>query len=315
MTPSPVPSREEAGRRVQLPARNKKRTQASTMFHTTAKNLSSDVPFRWTSEQVIIFEDWIRFQGPNATTADLTPLLQVLDLDGYEDIKNSRGESVHDLIIAKVRRKLARTKGTTKTQVKGGSEKQVEKGEGRVKQEKGLLNHEGDTFAPTVLPKFVDNAKLPYYPTPTPYDVREHTYEYGTKGAVPDLKSPSQLITPHVSPNPNRQLLNSHRQEALRFGTATKGTSRSKSISDSEFSDTLVPSSCSSPAAGYNKRIGKPNNLGVCMEKLGEAVASLSLEIGRLPRDAESCALETAAYDVGLELEHLDNLVKDYISR
>ncbi|RWA06262.1 hypothetical protein EKO27_g8844 [Xylaria grammica] len=292
MTPSPIPSHEEAGRRFQLPARNKKRTQASTMFHTTAKNLSSNVPFRWTSEQVIIFEDWIRFQGSNATTADLTPLLQVLDLDGYEDIKNSRGECVHDLIIAKVRRKLARTKGTTKTQVKGGSEKQVEKGEGR----------------------FVNNVKLPYYPTSTPYDVREHTYEYGTKGAVPDLNSPSQLITPHVSPNPNRQLLNSHRQEALRFGTATKGTSRSKSVSDSEFSDTLVPSSCSSSATGYNKRIGKSNNLGVCMEKLKEAVASLSLEIDRLPRDAESCALETAAYDVGLELEHLDNLVKDYIS-
>ncbi|GAP93066.1 hypothetical protein SAMD00023353_10000180 [Rosellinia necatrix] len=107
---SPPLSGTKASRRFQPPPGSEKRTQASTLFSTSAKNLTSSVPFRWRAEQVDIFEDWIVLKGPNAMSADLVPLLRELDLDGYEDIDNEYGECVHDLIIEKVRRKLARTK-------------------------------------------------------------------------------------------------------------------------------------------------------------------------------------------------------------
>ncbi|KAI0450303.1 hypothetical protein F5B21DRAFT_441817 [Xylaria acuta] len=98
-SPSTSPAVIEAGRRFQLPPRIEKRTQGSTLFSTTAKNVTSSVPFRWRADQVKIFEAWILFKGPNMMSADLLPLLRALDLDGYEDVKNYRGECVHDLII------------------------------------------------------------------------------------------------------------------------------------------------------------------------------------------------------------------------
>lgn len=55
--------------------------------------------------------DWIAVKGPNAMSADMVPLLRALDLDGYEDIDNHLGDCVHDIIIAKVRRKISNTKG------------------------------------------------------------------------------------------------------------------------------------------------------------------------------------------------------------
>ncbi|KAI0536066.1 hypothetical protein GGR58DRAFT_407128 [Xylaria digitata] len=292
---SSTPSPEEAGRRFQLPPRKETRTQASTMFSTTAKNLTSNIPFRWTSDQVAIFEDWIYFKASCATTADLTPLLRALDLDGYEDIENIRGECVHDLIITKVRRKLARTKGTVTTQMENRSEKPTEKDKARVKVEK--VEHR----------------------------VQDHTSDHdtGKTMAEPLLKSLPRLHTtfsphrPNTFPTlaPTSRPSSIHRyQEVPRSSTATKDLSRSRSISNPELDNGPVPPSSSRYVASYSTRVRKHNNLEACLEKLKEAMAEFSLEVSRLPRDVESCALDTAAYDAGLELEHLDNLVKEYIA-
>ncbi|KAF2964958.1 hypothetical protein GQX73_g8614 [Xylaria multiplex] len=248
------------------------------MFSTTAKNLTSNIPFRWTSGQVAIFEDWIYFKASCATTADLTPLLRALDLDGYEDIENMYGECVHDLIITKVRRKLARTKVTTQT------ENWLEKVE---------------------------------------QDVQDHTSENDTRKTMvePLLKSLPRVHTtfsPHrpntlPTPAPNPRPSNLHRhQEVPRSGTV-KGSSRSGSVLDPELDNGPVRTSRSRHVDGYSTRTRKHNNLEACIEKLKEAMADMSLEISRLPYDVESCALDTAAYDTGLDVEHLDNLVKEYI--
>ncbi|TGJ86671.1 hypothetical protein E0Z10_g2097 [Xylaria hypoxylon] len=303
------------------------------MFSTTAKNLTSNIPFRWTKPQVVVFEDWIHFKEPNATTADITPLLRMLDLDGYEDIKNMRGECVHDLIIVKVRRKLARTNGTVATDMGDRNEKKVEKDEPWVKAEKEPSDHEADAFALPDLPKFVNKSKqgplkLPSWAHPLKeYGVRDHTYEYSTEKAMlePFQKPLSHLRKPFVLHEPDQILTfstlaqasrpsNSHYHDAPHSDTATRGSSRSGSVSDSEFGDILASSSRPPRIAGYSTRARKFNNLEACMDKLKQALADCSLEIDRLPRDIESCALDTAAYDAKIEVEHLDNLVKAYIA-
>ncbi|KAI1394299.1 uncharacterized protein F4822DRAFT_44594 [Hypoxylon trugodes] len=77
---------------------------------TKAKDLVSSVRFSWDNKhQKIFFVRFLAKEGLNYKNADVTPLLRTLNLDGYEDIKNFNGDNVHDIIVEKVRRKLAST--------------------------------------------------------------------------------------------------------------------------------------------------------------------------------------------------------------
>ncbi|KAI3329543.1 hypothetical protein F4824DRAFT_481683 [Ustulina deusta] len=330
--PSSVPpNSEEAGRRFQLPARNEKRTQASTMFSTTAKNLTSNIPFRWRQGQVDIFEDWIRSRGPNAATADLVPLLRALDLDGYEDVKNKDGECVHDLIITKVRRKISRTKDSVATQRETTREMQATTDGARIKCEKGASEHQVDVLTPMApaLPKFVDDfieRGLPpdkRQPRIIPKDYRSMPpTKYGAGDTLVDHMPPNSWEgvpeIPHgpgpASPADPRW--SSSRPKAPGSNTATKGSSnRSESTSDSEFHCAWTPPSRPRRVVDLRTSRGRRNHhLEACIEKLKHAMKELSLEINNLPDDTDAAALETAAYDATLEVEHLDNLIYEYIT-
>lgn len=107
----PLPSTVDPGEqfRTAKPCSEKK-TQYSSIFHITPKELTSDRPFRWRPAQVQVFKDWIAYKGANATSADLVPLLRVLELDGYEGLRNYEDEDVYPIILKKVRDKLMKTR-------------------------------------------------------------------------------------------------------------------------------------------------------------------------------------------------------------
>ncbi|KAI1466158.1 uncharacterized protein F4812DRAFT_98852 [Daldinia caldariorum] len=76
---------------------------------TRAIDLVSGVRFSWDNSQNKAFIDFLRAFGPNYKSTNFELLLFRLDLDGYEDIRNKNGESVHRLIMEKVLRKLKST--------------------------------------------------------------------------------------------------------------------------------------------------------------------------------------------------------------
>ncbi|KAI2625669.1 hypothetical protein GGR54DRAFT_592533 [Hypoxylon sp. NC1633] len=76
---------------------------------TKAKDLTSSVRFSWDKYQKIIFENFLKTVGLSFKTAELSPLLYQLNLDGYDDINTKQGQNVHSLIMEKVRRKLKNT--------------------------------------------------------------------------------------------------------------------------------------------------------------------------------------------------------------
>ncbi|KAI1145637.1 hypothetical protein F4825DRAFT_443349 [Nemania diffusa] len=51
------------------------------------------------------------------------------------------------------------------------------------------------------------------------------------------------------------------------------------------------------------------------MSKLQAMMNELSLEVGRLSGGTEAVALETAVYDAGVEVDHVETLMKEYIER
>ncbi|KAI1419967.1 hypothetical protein F5Y12DRAFT_720092 [Xylaria sp. FL1777] len=285
MTRLPIPSSgppttNEAGQRFQLPPTKEKRTQASTMFSTTAKNLTSNIPFRWRQGQVDIFEDWILSRGPNAATVDLVPLLRELDLDGYEDIKNKNGECVHDLIIDKVRRKISRTKRTVATQIETKKVKQAERAGVQMTIEKGPSQNNCDLLTLT--------ASLT-------------THGHGQEPSSFILEKAS-LADPCWS---------SSRAKAP--GPTMKGLSnKSESTSELEVHGAQISPSRFRGLSGY-RTTRKNNNLKACIDKLKVTAKEIWLEIDRLPPDIDAAALETAAHDTTLEIEHLENLINEYM--
>ncbi|KAK6844649.1 hypothetical protein PG995_014759 [Apiospora arundinis] len=85
------------------------RTPNSTLFGTRACKLVSGSIFRWSTPQTQVFRAFILQKYPNQLGCDLSPLFKALDLDGYEDMKTENGESVYQLMVVKVRRKISAT--------------------------------------------------------------------------------------------------------------------------------------------------------------------------------------------------------------
>lgn len=71
--------------------------------------LVSSHHFRWTQAQNEIYMLFV-LGHPQPTPSSIHELMIALDLDGYEDMFNVVGESVHDIIMGKVMRKIGRTK-------------------------------------------------------------------------------------------------------------------------------------------------------------------------------------------------------------
>ncbi|KAK8025194.1 hypothetical protein PG990_003017 [Apiospora arundinis] len=85
------------------------RTPNSTLFGTRACKLVSGSIFRWSTPQTQVFRAFILQKYPNQLGCDLSLLFKALDLDGYEDMKTENGESVYQLMVVKVRRKISAT--------------------------------------------------------------------------------------------------------------------------------------------------------------------------------------------------------------
>ncbi|KAI0424654.1 hypothetical protein F5Y09DRAFT_133389 [Xylaria sp. FL1042] len=359
---STPPANDEANRRVQLPLRTEKRTQASTMFSTTAKNLTSDIPFRWRQGQVEIFEDWVLSRGVNAATADLVPLLRLLDLDGYESVKNMKGECVHDLIIEKVRRKINRTKDTIALQTTKA--KQARTSQAQVKVEKGASEDETSVVT-GAQPESTDLLVNPFmrfdklHPSINLKQPRRERpmNEYGVdrddttlvnhmppnyqdrRFVTPRGYDPGTSLTSAKGP-PVNPCLSPGRLKTERLDTATKDSSYHAQVRDSQASLTslylshlkapgldaaardsskhsgvhdaqALPSGPSHLASQRTPR--KNNNLEAWMEKLRAGIEGITLEIASLLPDSDAAALETAAHDAALEVEHLETLVYEYV--
>ncbi|KAI1086044.1 hypothetical protein F5B19DRAFT_480631 [Rostrohypoxylon terebratum] len=91
-----------------LPTGNTRaRTPDSIVWRSTkARHLVSSVRFSWDRYQKLYFVDFLETVGLSFKSADITPLLIQLNLDGYEEITNTYGENVHRIIEVKVRRKI-----------------------------------------------------------------------------------------------------------------------------------------------------------------------------------------------------------------
>ncbi|KAI1822528.1 hypothetical protein F4861DRAFT_386889 [Xylaria intraflava] len=282
------------GRRFQLPPRTEKRTPSSTMFTTTAKNLTSDIPFRWREEQVDIFEDWIDYKGANFSSGDLEPLLRALDLDGYGDIENYRGESVESLIIQKVRRKLMRTKSSYVERTEVPEEPS---------QPKAAATR---ASLPPIPAKSRDSGLA--IPNAVVKVEEEVTTSRSNTASPPSYPSPNtQLRTPAPSPSPDYTRSTTrqpHKPSAKQQASSstTKGTSSAKTAHG-----TIPARTSRAPLV-----TSADESLSASMEKVRQAMKELSLAISRLPVTMESIGLETAAYDAGLEIDHLDVLVREY---
>ncbi|KAI1182852.1 hypothetical protein F5B17DRAFT_435212 [Nemania serpens] len=378
--------------RFRLPPRKEKRTQASTMFSTTAKSLTSSSRFSWRPEQSKIFMDWIAAKGPNAMSADLVPLLRALDLDGYEDIENQLGECVHDIIITKVRRKISNTRGLLDEQEREQREKKKEK-ERRRENEKErelqdqkerekaqekyqsyLLMHARAPATGTMNPQLSDprnsDKKTVIKPEPTDSIASFPSFGHSIHDYMP-LSGPfitgcydHQLVTTDFGQNfsfgPHTTAFGSEYPEyldPLHRRAPTKEAPKAKTVSSPTSGPSLsspLPSSGDKVAAdstrppkstypnsslpqGQNQTqkptqatpapsvaanpppckasdgIPTDNRLVSCMNKLHKAMADLSLEISRLPKDSESAELETVAHDTGVEVDYLESLIVDYI--
>ncbi|KAI0976499.1 hypothetical protein F4678DRAFT_228385 [Xylaria arbuscula] len=330
-TPSAAPSfSSEASKRLQLPGRKEPRTQASTMFTTTARNLTSNIPFRWRQGQVEIFEDWVRSRGVNAATADLVPLLRELDLDGYENVKNYNGQSVHDLILDKVRRKIARTKGTVVMPVENRKEVRAKMEETQVKVEKGVLRDNRNGVMPAAPVRVEDRSGKPFGPirptntgskhhhdpTPSWSDDKDTRVNHATVNSwlndslAPHgtYQSPPSLIPPKKSLAPTKWLPSPPTD--LLSDTASR-------VSSGRSEHTLHSEARSAPRRHGSRGTGgkRTKRLEVCMEALEKAMEDLNVEISYLDYDDDNALeLETYAHDTTIEVDHLGTLVRKYAS-
>ncbi|KAI5861167.1 hypothetical protein GGS23DRAFT_156512 [Durotheca rogersii] len=71
-----------------------------------ARHLKSSTRFSWDTSQTARFKDFLMTVGAGFKNVDTSSLLCQLNLDGYEEISNEDGESVHFIIEQKVQRKL-----------------------------------------------------------------------------------------------------------------------------------------------------------------------------------------------------------------
>ncbi|KAJ2992199.1 hypothetical protein NUW58_g2247 [Xylaria curta] len=331
---SSSPAGTEAGRHFQLPPRTEKRTQASTMFSTTAKNLTSNVPFRWRPDQVRIFEDWIRFKGPNVMSADLVPLLRALDLDGYEDVRNERGECVHDLIIVKVRRKLTRTKSEMKNELEGRPKADIGGQRMRATPERVELRSTGianmglpdvnflkrteesgrDETITNTTTNTTENDFGGFRLDPRVLQYNENSSDYRSQANIPStiVRGPWRLDyqhLPRLSLPKQGDNIGAHTAMPVPASTPMDAPKRmgqrqpmqtATSRSELRFKDVATRGLSNS-------------SLLVCMDKLKAVMREFATIIDQLPESTTAAALGTAAYDAELDIEHLESLVGEYL--
>lgn len=87
------------------------RTADSAVWNgVAARDITSSRPiFRWTPDQTEKIQTFIRESYPNArTSGDWNALLVQLNLDGYNNIRNTAGDNVGEIIRTKVKQKLYR---------------------------------------------------------------------------------------------------------------------------------------------------------------------------------------------------------------
>ncbi|KAI1358377.1 hypothetical protein F5Y08DRAFT_345766 [Xylaria arbuscula] len=89
------------------------RTANSIIFGKAARTLTSGHHFVWTAAQNEAFEAHARAHLPPLDRfEDLPQLLSELGLHGFRGLSNAAGESVEDIILAKVKDKILRTRKT-----------------------------------------------------------------------------------------------------------------------------------------------------------------------------------------------------------
>ncbi|KAI1430978.1 hypothetical protein GGR50DRAFT_682124 [Xylaria sp. CBS 124048] len=278
------------------PTKPTKRSPNSTIFTTTAQHLTSSVPFRWRAEQVSIFEDWISYKGANFISCDLTPLLQALELDGYENIKNDQDESVQSIIIEKVRRKLSRTKRLADEEAEAAKETEQVKVES--KRSPRLKPQKSNTTTPKIK-KEEGDATTRKARSPSPSNIQLRT---PSSSPVADLAQPQSAMSPSTKPSPKAPVL-----------------SNLPSLPSPQASTSLIhrpaPSSQTLQKLSPARKSEIITILSSEMDKVFSAMHGFSATVSELPDTLESIALETAAYDAALELEHLKDVLGDYISK
>ncbi|KAI1120372.1 hypothetical protein F5Y10DRAFT_273126 [Nemania abortiva] len=375
--------------------RTEPRTQASTMFKATAKSVTSRVPFRWGSGQVAIFEEWVLLKGPNVMSADLTPLLRALDLDGYEDIKNKHGECVHDLIIEKVRRKLARTKGTMPSWEVTEKQRDIEEVEQELRKQRQIMEQEKEKENIRAREKETERDKTgpsaakvtALQPPQRPRELAEYPQSLDKRGPSTSIKpepkdtrggfddprppsirhfefspQPSGFYTPdYLRKSPSgggdpRFLYSSWKNEST-FSKPYPAAHYSLASNDGWegflYPAPTAPASATAPAPPpplapppppavqelKQKQAQKPkqqlpafpstwtfprehaskdfedarsrNKISALVRELQKNMAELSLEVHRLSGGTEAIALETAVYDAGLEIDHVETVAAE----
>ncbi|KAI0503093.1 hypothetical protein F5B22DRAFT_630582 [Xylaria bambusicola] len=323
---------QETSRIFHLPPRKEKRAKASTIFGTSAWNLTSSVPFRWTKHHNDIFTDWIRLKGPSAAaTADLVPLLRELELDGYEDINNFRGECVHDLIIVKVRREIANMKGSIPIMTKAAEEKNVgvevttsriglkEAAARKTCDIKSTLPAETEfitqsrertkTSEPRSFTQGVHYTTLPIRPAGQMYHV--------TKAVPGDHHHP--LPPPcRSSPDnkPQAKIETSSRATSVNLDNTSRNSHSGNHPSKLDATH-QPPEELSLHLRRHNPRriTSLSQDLSAPVEKAKNAMAELSAVVNSLPPDTDSAALETALHDARLEIAHVGKLIDEYLKR
>jgi hypothetical protein len=348
---SKMPSSDPAAKFLGAKACPEKRTSNSTVFGYLAKELTANKRAQWEDGQVDVFKEWITAKGFNVLTTDITPLLRVLDLDGYEDVVNRDGESVHNLIVTKVRDRLLKTR-------KDYPEL------GLAYLARAIHSLKAVTPPPTEPPPAVRRespAGLKSHRPKHKSIEKTRTQEMSPSSCYPAIASPYEFIgrpapparTPHLSPYwmpsfPDQfESKESTKERAATRKPAKEATPPIQSLLEpaptpapapapghAHLPPTPPPSNPSSPsrppsppaptddkekqqeekAAGkWETSIDSSPRLRCRVERLQKIMRMLKQEIDDLPHDRDSGLLKEAALDATMEIGHLYFMVQEYL--
>ncbi|KAI8625033.1 hypothetical protein F5Y19DRAFT_480086 [Xylariaceae sp. FL1651] len=319
------------------------RTQDSILFSVRAEDFYSYTRASWNAKHVTIFKRWIQTKGANYKTGDLTPLLHELDLDGYGKIQNDSEESVESLVIVKVKRKLDNVrrdfpgldtvkeeKEDTTTSYKPMSETL----EPWKLTPPAKLKDDSKPKMTTSMPKvFTADSQLrsnadsirridtAAFPLVTFHNLDTHTSDgkdllarkiTGDKYNHTPLQRDShayggardssfQHSKPLSSPDSVHWPLNATQEDKKpTHATASHGDSKQQR---------QRPSS----TRGHQIHRSDRQRLSACLATLSDAISELRFEIETNHPDAG--ALDDAAHDADLEIQHLYDVAREYFGR
>ncbi|KAI1317561.1 hypothetical protein F5Y16DRAFT_406606 [Xylariaceae sp. FL0255] len=249
----------------------KRRTEASTLFGHSAKDLVSRNRFSWNDQHVIVFKAWIREKGANATSGDLTALLSKLDLDGYENIFNFRGENIHNIVLKKIKDKITRTKFDMVNQPKGKvnptKEVRFDLGESDASNKSSRVKHVQSTTPKTANPTI--RRSIVRKPTAVKLEGRDHYRE-----------NPLSMVT----------------HPRLRMPRSPRGgtTYIYPQLTEEEWEDT-------------GKKIARMSGLSEHLESVIHEYKRINES---LPEPVRSSELDTAIHDTKSEIRHLNDVLR-----